>query len=74
MSVPHGSQLTVFPPKGSAVVLIPYGVKSFQAVAQFTLTPDTLSRVFNDSGVYALTVSSEGELSASRMCQFRYAS
>jgi hypothetical protein len=72
MSVPHGSQLTVFPPGGRPVVLIPYGARSFQNVAHLTLVPDTLPHVFADSGVYAITVSTEGELSASLMCRVRY--
>jgi hypothetical protein len=74
MSVPHGSQLTVFTPKGRSFVLIPYGARAFQDVDHFTLATDTLERVFSDSGVYALTISSEGELSASRMCRVRYSS
>jgi hypothetical protein len=72
MSVPHGSQLTVFRPNGKAVILIPYGARRFQDVARYTLLPDTLPAIFSDSGVYAFTVSSEGELSASRMCRVRY--
>ncbi|MFN2570026.1 MAG: hypothetical protein ABR537_00215 [Gemmatimonadales bacterium] len=74
MRVPHGSQLTVFTPTGGAHVLIPYGAKRFQDVERFTMLPDTLRSVFADSGIYSLTVSSEGELSASRMCRVRYAS
>jgi len=72
MSVPHGSQLTVFTPRGHAVVLIPYGARRFQDIARFTIATDTLARVFADSGVYSLTVSTEGELSASRICRVRY--
>jgi hypothetical protein len=72
MSVPHGSQLTVFTPKGHSFVLIPYGARGFQDVDHFTLATDTLGQVFADSGVYALTISYEGELSASRMCRVRF--
>ena len=72
MSVPHGSQLTVFPPGGKAVVLIPYGQRPFQDVARLTLVTDTLPHVFRDSGVYALMVSWEGELTASLICRVRY--
>ena len=72
MSVPHGSQLTVFTPGGRAIVLIPYGARAFQTVARLTLATDTLTHVFADSGVYAVTVSTEGELSASLMCRVRY--
>jgi len=71
MTVPHGTQLTVFPPKGRSVVLIPYGTKAFRDIETLTLATDTLPRVFSDSGVYALTVSSEGELTASEMCRVR---
>jgi len=74
MSVPHGSQLTVFTPKGRSVVLIPYSIKAFRDVEHLTLAMDTLPHVFADSGVYALTVSFEGELTASRMCRVRYTS
>ncbi len=73
MSVPHGTQLTVFTPGGRAIVLIPYGVRPFQNVARLTLATDTLPHVFADSGVYAVTISTEGELSASLMCRVRYA-
>jgi hypothetical protein len=72
MSVPHGTQLTVFTPHGRAIVLIPYGVRPFANVARLTLATDTLTRVFADSGLYAVTVSTEGELSASQMCRVRY--
>ncbi len=72
MSVPHGTQLAVFTPGGRAVVLIPYGVRPFANVAHLTLATDTLTHVFADSGVYAVTVSTEGELSASQMCRVRY--
>jgi len=72
MRVPHGSQLVVFTPRRGAIVLIPYGAKPFQTVAHFTLATDTLRHVFADSGVYAVTVSTEGELSASLMCRVRY--
>jgi hypothetical protein len=72
MRVPHGSQLTVFPPKGQPVVLIPYGVQSFARVARLTVATDTLPRVFSESGLYALSVSTEGELSASLVCRIRY--
>ncbi len=72
MSVPHGSQLTVFTPKGPAFVLIPYGARPFQNVARFTIATDTLHHVFADSGVYMITVSTEGELTASLMCRVRY--
>jgi len=72
MTVPHGTQLTVFPPKGRSVVLIPYGTKAFRDIETLTLATDTLPRVFSDSGVYALTVSSEGEVTASEMCRVRY--
>jgi len=71
MSVPHGTQLTVFTPEGRSVVLIPYGTKAFRDVETFTLAMDTLPHVFSDSGVYTLTVSSEGELTASEMCRVR---
>ena len=71
MSVPHGTQLTVFTPTGRSVVLIPYGTKAFRDVETLTLAMDTLPHVFSDSGVYALTVSSEGELTASEMCRVR---
>jgi hypothetical protein len=72
MSVPHGTQLTAFTPNSRSVVLIPYGVRWFRDAAKLTLAVDTLRHVFADSGVYALTVSSEGELSASEMCRVRY--
>jgi hypothetical protein len=72
MSVPHGTQLTVFTPMGRSVVLIPYSVKAFRDVPTLTLAMDTLQHVFSDSGVYALTVSFEGELTASEMCRVRY--
>jgi hypothetical protein len=74
MSVPHGTQLAIFTPGGRAVVLIPYGVRPFANVAHLTLATDTLTHVFADSGVYAVTVSTEGELSASQMCRVRYGS
>jgi hypothetical protein len=72
MSVPHGSQLVVFTPGGPSVVLIPYGAKAFQQVERFTLATDTMPEVFAKPGVYALTVSSEGEFNASLMCRVRY--
>jgi hypothetical protein len=72
MSVPHGTELTVFTPKGRSVVLIPYGIKTFRNVAALTLAVDTLPHVFADSGVYALTVSVQGDLTASLMCRVRY--
>jgi hypothetical protein len=74
MAVPHGSQLTVFTPRGRSVVLIPYSAKGFQDVARLELLTDTLPAVFADSGVYALTISYESELSASRLCRVRYRS
>jgi hypothetical protein len=74
MSVPHGTQLAIFTPGGRAVVLIPYGVRPFANVAHLTLATDTLTHVFADSGVYTVTVSTEGELSASQMCRVRYSS
>jgi len=73
MSVPHGTQLAVFTPRRGVIILIPYGAKAFQTVARLTLATDTLRHVFADSGVYALTVSTEGEFSASLMCRVRYA-
>jgi len=72
MSVPHGTQLTVFTPKGRSIVLIPYSTKTFRDIERLTLAVDTLPQVFSDSGVYALTVSLEGELSASELCRVRY--
>jgi hypothetical protein len=72
MSVPHGSQLAVFTPRRGVIVLVPYGTKQFQHVARVTLATDTLRHVFADDGLYAITVSSEGELSASLMCRVRY--
>jgi len=72
MSVPHGSQLAVFTPRRGVIVLVPYGTKQFQHVARLTLATDTLRHVFADDGLYAITVSSEGELSASLMCRVRY--
>ena len=72
MRVPHGTQLAVFTPQGKAFVLVPYGAKRFESVRRFTLLPDTMAAVFADSGVYALTVSYQGELSASLMCRVRY--
>ena len=72
MSVPHGTQLAVFTPKGRSVVLIPYSNRSFRDIERLTLVVDTLPQVFSDSGVYALTVSFEGELVASEMCRVRY--
>jgi len=72
MSVPHGTQLTVFTPHHGPIVLIPYGVRPFQNVAHLTMATDTLAHVFADSGVYAVTVSTEGELEATRMCRVRY--
>ena len=72
MSVPHGTQLTVFAPKGRSVVLIPYSNRAFRDIERLTLAMDTLPQVFADSGVYALTVSFEGELVASEMCRVRY--
>jgi hypothetical protein len=72
MSVPHGTQLTVFTPKGRSVVLIPYSAKAFRDIERLTLAIDTLTQVFGDFGVYALTVSYEGELTASEMCRVRY--
>jgi len=74
MSVPHGSQLAVFTPRRGVIVLVPYGAKQFQTVARLTLATDTLRRVFVDSGLYAITVSSEGEFAASLMCRVRYGS
>lgn len=74
MRVPHGTQLTVFTPGGRPFVLIPYGSRPFQNVAHLTLATDTLTHVFADSGVYAVTISTEGELSASLMCRVRYSS
>jgi hypothetical protein len=72
MRVPHGTQLTVFTPNGKPVVLVPYGAKRFEGVRRFTLLPDTMAAVFADSGIYAFTVSYEGELSATQMCRIRY--
>jgi len=72
MSVPHGTQLAVFTPKGRSAVLIPYSNRVFRDIERLTLAIDTLPQVFSDSGVYALTVSFEGELSASQMCRVRY--
>ena len=72
MSVPHGTQLTVFTPRGRSVVLIPYSNRAFRDIARLTLAMDTLPQIFTDSGVYALTVSYEGELTASEMCRVRY--
>ncbi|HTI05440.1 MAG TPA: hypothetical protein VL549_09005 [Gemmatimonadales bacterium] len=72
IQVPHGSQLAVFTPKHGAVVLIPYGAKQFQYMPTLRLAPDTLPQVFADSGVYAVIISSEAELSASLMCRVRY--
>lgn len=72
MRVPHGTQLAVFTPKGRSVVLIPFSAKAFRDVETLTLAVDTLRHVFADSGVYALTLSSEAELSASEMCRVRY--
>jgi len=74
MSVPHGTQLAVFTPRRGIIVLIPYGAKPFQSVAHLTLATDTLRHVFADSGVYAITISTEGEFSASLMCRVRYRS
>jgi hypothetical protein len=71
MRIPHGSQLTVFQPRGQAVVLIPYGVQSLERLARLTLATDTMQQVFADSGIYALVVSSETELSASQLCRVR---
>jgi hypothetical protein len=73
MTVPHGTQLAVFTPRRGVTVLIPYGTKQFQNVARLTLATDTLRRVFADSGVYAITVSTEAEFEATRMCRVRYA-
>ena len=72
MSVPHGTQLTVFTPNGKSIVLVPYGARRFQDVRRFMLLPDTMAGVFADSGEYAFTVSYEGELSASQICRVRY--
>jgi hypothetical protein len=74
MRVPHGSQLAVFTPQRGVIVLVPYGAKQFQHVAHLTLATDTLRHVFADDGLYNITVSSEGELSASLMCRVRYGS
>ena len=54
------------------MVLIPCSAKAFRDVETLTLAVDTLRHVFADSGVDALTLSSEAELSASEMCRVRY--
>ena len=72
MTTPHGTELTVFTPKNRTFILIPYTNKAFRDVSTFTLAVDTLPQVFADSGVYALTVSFAGELTATRMCRVRY--
>ena len=72
MSVPHGTELAVFPPHGRAVVLVPYTNQPFGKLAKFTLLPDTLPQVFRDSGVYGVGVSTEGDVT--RMCRVRYRS
>jgi len=74
MQVPHGSQLAVFTPRRGVIVLVPYGAKQFEHVAHLTLATDTLRHVFADSGLYAIRVSSESEVSASLMCRVRYGS
>ena len=70
MSVPHGTELAVFPPTGRAVILIPVRNQRFRGVPQLTLLPDTLPEVFRDSGVYEVVISAEGDVS--RMCRIRY--
>ncbi len=70
MSVPHGTELTVFPPKRRGVILIPVGNQGFRDVPKFTLLPDTLPQIFRDSGVYQVAVSAEGDVM--RMCSIRY--
>ncbi len=88
MRVPHGSELSVFTPKGRALVIVPYRAKraqpgqGFAWIERVALATDTIAgrvspgstpeRVFADSGVYVLSVSSEAELSASLVCRVRY--
>jgi hypothetical protein len=70
MSVPHGAELTIYPPKGRAVTLIASGNQAFKQLPKFTLLPDTLPQVFRDSGVYQVAISAEGDVL--RMCRIRY--
>ncbi|HYX82616.1 MAG TPA: hypothetical protein VE714_09500 [Gemmatimonadales bacterium] len=88
MQVPHGAELSVFTPQGRALVVVPYVAKTAQAGQGFAwtervaLVTDTIvgratpaalpERVFTDSGVYVLSISSEAELSASLVCRVRY--
>jgi len=70
MSVPHGTELAVFPPGGRAVTLIPSTNRPFGDVPKITLLPDTLPQVFRDSGVYTVAVSTQGDVT--RVCRIRY--
>jgi hypothetical protein len=88
MRIPHGSELSVFTPKGRALIVVPYVAKTAQAgqgfawMERLALATDTVAgraspggtpeRVFTDSGVYVFSVSSEAELSASLVCRVRY--
>jgi hypothetical protein len=70
MRVPHGAELTVFPPNGRGVTLISSGNQGFKQAPRFTLLPDTLPQVFRDSGVYQVAINTEGDVV--KMCRIRY--
>jgi len=72
LRVPHGTPTGRLHSRRSRGCAHPYGVRPFANVAHLTLATDTLTHVFADSGVYAVTISTEGELSASLMCRVRY--
>jgi hypothetical protein len=87
MTVPHGAELSIFTPRGRALVVIPFEARvtrrggGFGDVERLVLHTDRVAgrarpemapeRVFVDSGVYLVRISSEAELAASRTCRVR---